>query len=66
MFNFFKNFKNNNVTIVKRSNIIQLDDMGYPLQLCIMSDNSQQWIDINEEYAKKEIGNGHFYLLEWE
>jgi hypothetical protein len=36
--------------IIARSNIIQYDDMGYPLRLCIMDDGKQIWLDsYNEE-----------------
>ena len=35
--------------IVKRSNVIQFDEMGYPLRLCIMSDRDQAWIDTQEQ-----------------
>ena len=44
----FKKKKSKKVTIVERSNIIQYDNMGYPLRLCIMSDGTQAWIDTNE------------------
>lgn len=37
-----------NIKILERSNVIQYDDMGYPLRLCIMSDGTQAWIDTNE------------------
>jgi len=40
--------KENKIKIEERSNIIQYDDMGYPLRLCIMSDNTQAWIDTHE------------------
>ena len=36
--------------IKERSNIVQYDDMGYPLRLCIMDDGEQIWLDsYNEE-----------------
>lgn len=36
--------------IIARSNIVQYDDMGYPLRLCIMDDGEQIWLDsYNEE-----------------
>lgn len=39
-----------NKTIVERSNVVQLDDMGYPLRLCISKcdkcgQTKQEWID---------------------
>ena len=40
--------KEERVKIVERSNVIQYDDMGYPLRLCIMSDGKQAWRDTNE------------------
>lgn len=40
--------KEERIKIVERSNIIQYDDMGYPLRLCIMSDGKQEWIDTCE------------------
>ena len=40
--------KEERTKIVERSNIIQYDDMGYPLRLCIMADGKQAWIDTNE------------------
>ena len=35
--------------ITHRSNVIQFDNMGYPLRLVIMSDNEQIWLDTYEE-----------------
>lgn len=37
--------------IVLMSNIIQRDSMGYPLRLCITSDNKQIWIDTYDKYV---------------
>lgn len=37
--------------IIKRSNVIQFDDMGYPLRLCIVDDEGkvdQVWLDTTE------------------
>ena len=47
------------------SNVIQLDDMGYPLRLCIMKCDcgmtNQEWIDVPENsVTDKDI------VLEWE
>ena len=55
--------------ITERSNVLQLDDMGYPLRLviakckhCEYSD--QIWIDVpTEEY--REIETGESVLLKW-
>ena len=65
IFNIIKKTKADPVVITKRSNIIQFDDMGYPLQLCIMSDGSQRWFDVSEEYAKNGLESGSFKVLEW-
>lgn len=47
---FKKLFKKEDISRVKEySNIIQFDDMGYPLRLCIMSDGDQRWVDTYEE-----------------
>ena len=40
--------KEERIKIIERSNVIQYDDMGYPLRLCIMSDDKQAWVDTNE------------------
>lgn len=44
MFKFFKK-KKEQFKIVKRSNIIQYDEMGYPLRLIIDNSGEQLWID---------------------
>lgn len=54
--NFFK--KSKPLEVVKRSNVIQYDSMGYPLRLVIMSDGSQMWIDSYE--SKGDV------VLKWE
>ena len=41
-----------------RSNVIQFDEMGYPLRLVITRDNDQVWIDTNEREGD--------IVLEWE
>lgn len=43
--------------ITNRSNVIQYDDMGYPLRLVIIDDKEQIWIDSYE-------GDGDV-VLEW-
>lgn len=53
----FKRKKHNMPRIVKRSNVIQLDEMGYPLRLCIFSAGEQRWVDTYDE-----IGD---VILEW-
>lgn len=51
--------------ITEISNIVQYDNMGYPLLLCIMDDNEYHWIDINEKIANEKIKKGEFKVLEW-
>jgi len=48
---FKKIFEKKNIPrkIVARSNIVQYDDMGYPLRLCVMSDGEQIWLDSYDE-----------------
>ncbi len=44
--------------IVERSNVIQFDEMGYPLRLCILKCEcgmtDQAWIDTGERYKMEE------------
>lgn len=53
--------------VVEKSNVIQLDDMGYPLRLFICKCEKcgkydQQWIDVSEEvFLDKNIK-----ILNWE
>ena len=55
--------------IEQRSNVLQLDSMGYPLRLCIVQCKhcgcyDQMWIDVSiEEF--KEIETGESVLLKW-
>ena len=43
-------FKKKDIPRIKiRSNVIQFDDMGYPLRLCIFSDGEQRWVDTYEK-----------------
>lgn len=56
-----------NYTITEKSNVLQLDDMGYPLMLCIIKCNKcgkskQVWIDVD----KKLIYNQKYKILKWE
>ena len=60
---------NHNWKVEKRSNAIQLDDMGYPLRLFICKCSKcgkcdQQWIDVAEE-ALEELKTGESFLLKW-
>lgn len=41
--------------ITDRSNIVQHDDMGYPLRLVIINDKEQIWIDTYEEEGDIEL-----------
>lgn len=55
--------------VLKRSNVIQQDAMGYPLRLCIMQclkcgKTEQAWLDVNES-ALKELKTGESVLLKW-
>ena len=56
--------------IIKRSNVLQLDGMGYPLRLFICKcskcgKSDQQWIDVAEEELE-ELKTGKSALLKWE
>lgn len=58
-----------NWKLFKRSNVLQLDDMGYPLRLCIFHCNKcgksdQQWVDVPKE-ALAELDIGKSVLLKW-
>ncbi len=61
---FFKK-KQNTFPVKERSNIIQFDNLGYLLILCIMADGSQRWIDVNEEWVSQEIDKGNLHIIEW-
>lgn len=59
-----------NWKITERSNVLQQDDMGYPLRLCIWKcskcgKSEQQWTDVNEEELK-ELETGKSVLLKWD
>jgi hypothetical protein len=61
---------NHNWQITERSNVIQQDDMGYPLRLCILKcskcgKSEQMWVDVAVE-ALKELETGESVLLRWE
>jgi len=67
--NFLKIKCDHNWHIDKRSNILQLDSMGYPLRLFICKcskcgKSDQQWIDVDEKELE-ELKNGKSFLLEW-
>lgn len=55
--------------ISERSNILQQDEMGYPLRLVIVKClkcgiSDQIWIDVHED-ALKELETGESVLLNW-
>lgn len=55
--------------VTEVSNVLQQDDMGYPLRLVISKcskcgESEQRWIDVNEE-ALKELDTGESVLLRW-
>jgi len=41
--------------VTNRSNVIQYDEMGYPLRLVIIDDKEQMWLDTCEEEGYQEI-----------
>ena len=60
---------NHKLVITERSNVLQLDSMGYPLRLVIVKCkhcgySDQIWIDVpTEEYKENETGES--VLLKW-
>ena len=55
--------------IAERSNILQLDDMGYPLRLCIFKcskcgKSEQRWIDVPVSECE-ELQDGKSVLVKW-
>ena len=55
--------------VTEVSNVLQQDDMGYPLRLVITkcrrcSKSEHRWIDVNEA-ALKELDTGESVLLKW-
>ena len=54
---------------IKKSNVLQVDDLGYPLRLCIFhcdkcGKSEQQWVDVpKEELAGLDSGDS--VLLKW-
>jgi hypothetical protein len=56
--------------ITERSNVLQLDDLGYPLRLFIVKCSKcnkydQQWIDVDESELE-ELKTGESVLLKWQ
>lgn len=55
--------------VTEVSNILQLDEMGYPLRLVICKckkcgKSDQQWRDVSRE-CLKELDNGESVLCKW-
>lgn len=55
--------------VTEISNVLQLDEMGYPLRLVICKcdkcgKSDQQWWDVSEE-ALEELDNGKSVLCTW-
>lgn len=55
--------------ITEASNVLQLDNMGYPLRLFICEcskcgKSEQRWIDVSEN-TLKELDTGESVLLKW-
>lgn len=60
---------NHESAIYESSNVLQLDDMGYPLRLCIRKCNNcgkteQVWLDVPEQ-SLKELETGESVLCSW-
>lgn len=60
---------NHDWKITHRSNILQQDDMGYPLRLFICKctkcgKSEQQWLDVSVEFLN-ELNTSESFLLEW-
>lgn len=55
--------------VSERSNILQLDGMGYPLRLCIVTcskcgKSDQWWLDVGFDELE-EIESGKSVLIKW-
>lgn len=66
----FKKICNHDYRVTERSNALQLDDMGYPLRLCICKcekcgATDQKWLDTSEKFLE-ELDNGKSFLVKWE
>ncbi len=66
----FKRKCEHNWKLAEKSNVLQQDDMGYPLRLyiqkCTKCGKSEQvWVDVSEE-ALKELSTGESVLLKWQ
>lgn len=59
-----------NYVRTERSNVLQLDDLGYPLRLYMMrctkcGESKQRWIDVSIA-EMDELDSGKSVLLRWE
>ena len=66
----FKRECEHNWKLTEKSNVLQQDDMGYPLRLyiwkCTKCGKSEQvWLDVSED-ALKELLTGESVLLKWQ
>lgn len=67
--NIFKQKCSHDFKITERSNVLQLDSMGYPLRLVIWKckkcgKSEQVWIDVPKEELT-ELDNGKSFLIKW-
>lgn len=65
----FKHICQHDYRVKTLSNVLQLDDMGYPLRLCICEctkcgKSTQQWRDVAKD-ALQELDTGKSVLLQW-
>ena len=68
-FNLIRRKHKHQWKITEVSNVVQLDDFGYPLRLCIekcdiCEQSEQVWLDVGEE-ALKKLETGESVLCEW-
>lgn len=62
--------KCDDLEILEKSNVLQLDHNGYPLRLCLCKcktcgRTSQKWLDESLGKAQEELKNGISVLCEW-
>ena len=62
--------KCDDLEILEKSNVLQLDHNGYPLRLCICKckkcgRTQHKWLDESPSKAQKELDNGISVLLKW-
>lgn len=66
----FKRQCKHNYQVYQKSNVLQQDEMGYPLRLFIFKCSKcgkfkQMWIDVPEEELE-ELKTGESVLLKWQ